>query len=171
MGDRVVLMYYSYLNILEPVNREYLAAKTLERPAPHTPPHDNDDSHPPAARPWYQPSLPVLLALAPPIGNWLTGGDHLKDLLLLLLLVFYVHQLIEGVSMGPLPRRPTSSHAVPSRRRRTPLSAARAKSELRTIELLLLLVCLLAPVLGVVLRSLACPASWMRAGRKNMASR
>jgi hypothetical protein len=36
----------------------------------------------------------VLLALAPP--NRLTGGDHVKDLLLLLLLVFYFHQIVEG---------------------------------------------------------------------------
>jgi hypothetical protein len=35
----------------------------------------------PAPHAWYRPSVPVLLALAPPIGNWLTGGDHLKDLL------------------------------------------------------------------------------------------
>ncbi|KAJ7438662.1 hypothetical protein B0H11DRAFT_2293778 [Mycena galericulata] len=46
-------------------------------------------------RAWYQPSLPVLLALAPPIGNWLTGGDHVKNLLLLLLLVLYLPQLVE----------------------------------------------------------------------------
>jgi hypothetical protein len=50
----------------------------------------------PAPHPWYKPSVPVLLALAPPIGNWLTGGDHVKDLLLLLLLVFYLHQMVEG---------------------------------------------------------------------------
>ncbi|KAJ7495163.1 hypothetical protein FB451DRAFT_1387223 [Mycena latifolia] len=36
----------------------------------------------------------VLLTLAPPLGNWLTGGNHLKDALLLLL-IFYLHQLIE----------------------------------------------------------------------------
>ncbi|KAJ7477948.1 hypothetical protein B0H11DRAFT_2234285 [Mycena galericulata] len=46
------------------------------------------------ARVLYKPSLPVLLALAPPIGNWLTGGDYVKDLLLLLL-VFYLHRLVE----------------------------------------------------------------------------
>ncbi|KAJ7937687.1 hypothetical protein B0H13DRAFT_2302517 [Mycena leptocephala] len=147
-------------------------SSTAHPAAPSTStPHDNDDSHPPAARPWYQPSLPVLLALAPPIGNWLTGGDHLKDLLLLLLLVFYVHQLIEvpwGLYHAARPRRTPSPRVAGA----PPLSAAGAKSELRTIELLLLLVCLLAPVLGVVLlRSLACPTSWMRAGRKNMASR
>ncbi|KAJ6457637.1 hypothetical protein C8R45DRAFT_1221800 [Mycena sanguinolenta] len=33
---------------------------------------------------------------ASPAGNWLTGGDHIKDFLLLLLLVWYLHQLIEG---------------------------------------------------------------------------
>ncbi|KAF7344929.1 OTU domain-containing protein [Mycena venus] len=63
----------------------------------------------PDPRPWYKPSIPVLLALAPPIGNWLTGGDHLKDLLLLLLLVFYLHQLVEvpwSLYHAARPRRP-----------------------------------------------------------------
>ncbi|KAJ7875480.1 hypothetical protein B0H14DRAFT_3437035 [Mycena olivaceomarginata] len=55
----------------------------------------------PAPHPWYKPSAPVLLALAPPIGNWLTGGDHVKDLLLLLLLVFYLHQISPGPSIMP----------------------------------------------------------------------
>ncbi|KAJ7439896.1 hypothetical protein B0H11DRAFT_2354444 [Mycena galericulata] len=39
-----------------------------------------------------RPSLPVLFALSPPIGNWLTSGDHVKNLLLF---VFYLHQLVE----------------------------------------------------------------------------
>jgi hypothetical protein len=52
----------------------------------------------PAPHAWYKPSFPVLLALAPPIGNWLTGGDHVKDLLLLLL-VFYLHQIVEGACL------------------------------------------------------------------------
>ncbi|KAJ7657693.1 hypothetical protein DFH06DRAFT_1196946, partial [Mycena polygramma] len=96
----------------------------------------------PDARPWYKPSIPVLLALAPPIGNWLTGGDHLKDLLLLLLLVFYLHQLVEvpwRLYHAARPRRspsPTVS-AAPT------LTASRAQSELRRLELALLLLCLL----------------------------
>ncbi|KAF8207504.1 hypothetical protein K438DRAFT_365022 [Mycena galopus ATCC 62051] len=47
-----------------------------------------EDHDVPAPRPWDKPSIPVLLALAPPIGNWFTGDDHLKDLLLLLFAKF-----------------------------------------------------------------------------------
>ncbi|KAJ7500828.1 hypothetical protein B0H11DRAFT_2225213 [Mycena galericulata] len=149
-----------------------------------------DPPHTP--RPWYQPSLPVLLALAPPIGNWLTGGDHVKDLLLLLLLVFYLHQLVEvpwNLYHAARPRRPpsgSSSTAAPAPILRSASSPdtsastaaadtstfttrendaaveehvrvrALAHSELRAIELLLLLLALSAPLLGVLLlRSLA----------------
>ena len=38
----------------------------------------------------------MLVALASPLGNLLTGGDHIKNLLLLLLLIYYLNQLIEG---------------------------------------------------------------------------
>ncbi|KAJ7455579.1 hypothetical protein FB451DRAFT_1564980 [Mycena latifolia] len=61
---------------------------------------------------WYRPSYPVLLALAPPVGNWLTGDDHLKDalLFLLLLLIFYLHQLIEA---GPPTHAAARARAAP----------------------------------------------------------
>ncbi|KAJ6600352.1 hypothetical protein DFH09DRAFT_1355661 [Mycena vulgaris] len=130
--------------------------------------HQGEDSYPlPEANPWYKPSIPVLIALAPPIGNWLTGGDHIKDLLLLLLLVFYLHQLIEvpwRLYHAARPRR-APSPAVSSAPTHT---AARAASELRSLELSLLTLCLLAPVLGAtLLRSLASltsssatPISW-----------
>ncbi|KAJ7787548.1 hypothetical protein B0H14DRAFT_2952955, partial [Mycena olivaceomarginata] len=68
----------------------------------------------PAPHPWYKSSVPVLLALAPPIGNWLTGGDHVKDLLLLLLLVCYLHQIVEvpwSLYHAARPRRPTARPA------------------------------------------------------------
>ncbi|KAK7022514.1 hypothetical protein R3P38DRAFT_2961237 [Favolaschia claudopus] len=116
---------------------------------------DDEDG---AARPWYKPSLPIILALAPPIGNWLTGGDHLKDLVLLLLLIFYLHQLVEvpwSLYRSARPKRsPTPSTPTPS-----PASAlhiAAAKSQLRSLEFFLLTLCVLSPVLGVLLlRSLA----------------
>ncbi|KAJ7446143.1 hypothetical protein FB451DRAFT_1567962 [Mycena latifolia] len=88
--------------------------------------------------PWYKPSYPVLLALAPPVGNWLTGGDHLKDALLLLLLVFYLHQLIEvpwRLYHAARPRLPPSPAAAgpPTH------AAAHAAASLRALELFLLL--------------------------------
>jgi hypothetical protein len=45
---------------------------------------------------WYEFDLSVVVALISPIGNWLTGGDHIKNLLLLLFLIFYLHQIIES---------------------------------------------------------------------------
>lgn len=42
-------------------------------------------------------SLSMVVALASPLGNLLTGGDHIKNLLLLLLLIYYLNQLIEGM--------------------------------------------------------------------------
>jgi len=47
---------------------------------------------------WYKFDSAVLLALVSPVGNWLTGGDHIKNLLFLALLVYYLHQVIEGQS-------------------------------------------------------------------------
>ncbi|KAJ7833007.1 hypothetical protein B0H14DRAFT_1170116 [Mycena olivaceomarginata] len=128
--------------------RMKMKSTTTTRPPPHA---------------WYKPSVPVLLALAPPIGNWLTGGDHVKDLLLLLLLVFYLHQIVEvpwSLYHAARPRRPPAprdinpdpAHIPALRARR----AARAQSSLRTLELGLLLLCLITPFLGVaLLRSLA----------------
>jgi hypothetical protein len=60
-------------------------------------------------RAWYEFDTAVLIALVSPVGNWLTGGgDYVKNGLLLLLLLFYLHQIIEGKSMNPgynIPRR------------------------------------------------------------------
>ena len=72
-----------------------------------------DDTPPkervPAARPtptvsaprdsasWMEVDPSIALALAVPLGSWLTGGDHLKNLFLALLLVVYLHQLISGM--------------------------------------------------------------------------
>jgi hypothetical protein len=45
---------------------------------------------------WFGYDLSIIVALVSPIGNMLTGGDHVKNILLLLLLVYYLHQLVEG---------------------------------------------------------------------------
>ena len=52
----------------------------------------------PTYRAWYEFDLAVVVALVSPIGNWLTGGDHIKNLLLVSLLIFYLHQIVEGGS-------------------------------------------------------------------------
>ena len=45
---------------------------------------------------WSDLDLSVVIALISPIGHWLTGGDHIKNLFLIVLLIFYLHQLIQG---------------------------------------------------------------------------
>ena len=49
-------------------------------------------------RSWSDLDVSMIIALLSPVGNWLTGSDHVKNLFLLILLVFYLHQLIEGAS-------------------------------------------------------------------------
>lgn len=53
------------------------------------------------SRSWADLDPTMVVALVSPIGNWLTGSDHVKNLFLLLLLIFYLHQLIEG-RLGPV---------------------------------------------------------------------
>jgi hypothetical protein len=45
---------------------------------------------------WADMDFSVMVALASPIGSWLFGHDHLKNFFVVLLLIFYLHQLIEG---------------------------------------------------------------------------
>ncbi|OBZ74840.1 hypothetical protein A0H81_05266 [Grifola frondosa] len=45
---------------------------------------------------WADLDLSIVVALVSPIGNWLTGGDHIKNLFLIILLIFYLHQIIES---------------------------------------------------------------------------
>lgn len=56
----------------------------------------------PTTRSWYEFDLAVVVALVSPIGNWLTGGDHVKNLLLIVLLIFYLHQIIEGMDLSSI---------------------------------------------------------------------
>lgn len=46
---------------------------------------------------WADLDLSIVVALVSPIGSWLTGGDHIKNLFLIVLLIFYLHQLIQGI--------------------------------------------------------------------------
>jgi hypothetical protein len=58
--------------------------------------HTHDDSSSTRSRAWYEFDLAVVVALVSPVGNWLTGGDHIKNILLIVLLILYLHQIIES---------------------------------------------------------------------------
>jgi hypothetical protein len=45
---------------------------------------------------WTELDLSIMIALIAPLVNWLTGSDHLKSLFLVLFLIIYLHQLVQG---------------------------------------------------------------------------
>lgn len=45
---------------------------------------------------WTELDLSIIIALIAPLVNWLTGSDHLKSLFLVLFLIIYLHQLVQG---------------------------------------------------------------------------
>jgi hypothetical protein len=86
------------------------------------------------------------VALISPVGNWLTGGDHVKNLLLLLLLIYYLHQIIEvpwGLYMAARSHRLLKEPAS--------VEATRAASELQNLELIYLACSLASPAIGAFL--------------------
>jgi len=87
----------------------------------------------------------IIVACVSPIGNWLTGGDHIKNLFLVILLIFYLHQLIEvpwKLYQASRPRKSGMRAGEPDRV--TKLAA----TELRRQELFLLCVTAVSPLLG-----------------------
>ncbi|KAG6331173.1 hypothetical protein ID866_7917 [Astraeus odoratus] len=119
-----------------------------------------------SSKAWYEFDISVMVALASPVGNWLTGGDHVKNLLLILLLIFYLHQIIEvpwslyQSSRQRLPSSSLLSRGASSEDRHLHT----ASSELRVLELFYLLMTVLSPFFGAILlrtitSSLSGPAS------------
>ncbi|KAJ8075730.1 hypothetical protein PM082_021360 [Marasmius tenuissimus] len=107
----------------------------------------------PRDRSWYEFDLTVVAALVSPIGNWLTGGDHVKNVVLVLLLLFYLHQIIEVPwslyhKARPRDRPPhiRSIHTSAEDRYRE-----LASTELRKIEFFLLTLATFSPFLGAYL--------------------
>ena len=41
--------------------------------------------------------LSIIIAVIAPLVNWLTGSDQLKNLFLILFLIVYLHQLVQGM--------------------------------------------------------------------------
>lgn len=86
-----------------------------ELPNPSPAPSKQRRAPPPAteSRPWYLPSLAVACALVPPVGNLLTGGDEIRNLIFMVLLMWYLHQIVEGASESSLLQTiPTSSRSA-----------------------------------------------------------
>ncbi|KAK0184891.1 hypothetical protein F5146DRAFT_1074004 [Armillaria mellea] len=79
-------------------------------------------------RAWYQFDLAVVAALVSPVGNLLTGGDLVKNLLYIFLLLLYLHQLIEV----PWAIRPQTN----------------ARTERRRMEIFFLILATISPFLG-----------------------
>ncbi|KAF8439986.1 hypothetical protein L210DRAFT_3541360 [Boletus edulis BED1] len=104
-------------------------------------------------RAWYEFDLSVVLALLSPIVNWLTGSDHVKNILLILLLVFYLHQIIEvpwSLYLASRPRR--ALHTLPNEYPPIADKYHRATlSELHTLEIFYLTLSILSPFLGATL--------------------
>jgi hypothetical protein len=46
---------------------------------------------------WTDLDLSIIVAVITPLVNWLTGSDHLKNLFLVLFLIVYLQQLIQGM--------------------------------------------------------------------------
>ncbi len=78
--------------------RAYTANGTTSSPISPTQSFSRSSPQPQSqsARSWTDLNMSIIVALISPIGNWLTGSDHVKHLCLLLLLIYYLHQLIEG---------------------------------------------------------------------------
>ncbi|GJJ13215.1 hypothetical protein Clacol_007466 [Clathrus columnatus] len=123
--------------------------------------------------------IPLAVAIIPPLGTLLIGGDFFKDFLLLLLMFFYLHQLIKipwdlylasrprVKRLDPVQISDLNSSIPPELRNVCKLAA----SELRIAEIVFLTLSVLSPLLGAALLRYVCTAltgrdyiSWFSTG-------
>ncbi|KAI1790871.1 hypothetical protein LXA43DRAFT_890285 [Ganoderma leucocontextum] len=104
---------------------------------------------------WTDLDLSIIVALVSPIGNWLTGGDHIKNLFLIILMIFYLHQIIEipwQLYLGARPRR--TGHRIPSvsgeEDERVARLTALAHTELHWHEIVYIALAVLSPLGGAM---------------------
>ncbi|CCM01289.1 uncharacterized protein FIBRA_03338 [Fibroporia radiculosa] len=129
------------------LNEKDFKGKTV--PRPHARTSSSDTRIRDGSKPWTDLDLSIIVACVSPIGNWLTGGDHVKNLFLVILLIFYLHQLVEvpwGLYQASRPRKPVIPHSsLPANR-----AVALAATELRQQELFLLLLTIVSPLIGAL---------------------
>ncbi|KAI0370950.1 hypothetical protein BV20DRAFT_1052042 [Pilatotrama ljubarskyi] len=118
-------------------------------------PHTKSTNHQKSAKrasSWADLDLSIIVALVSPIGNWLTGGDHIKNLFLIILLIFYLHQIVEipwQLYLSARPRKHQRRHA--SKRdgdERVAQLQALAQNELRQHEFIYLALAVASPFIG-----------------------
>ncbi|KAI0830073.1 hypothetical protein BC628DRAFT_1313566 [Trametes gibbosa] len=101
---------------------------------------------------WADLDLSIIVALVSPIGNWLTGGDHIKNLFLIILLIFYLHQIVEIPWQLYQSARPRKHHQRHETKKHDDEKVARllalAEIELRRHELIYLVLALSSPFIG-----------------------
>ncbi|KAF4590509.1 hypothetical protein EYR38_009810 [Pleurotus pulmonarius] len=121
----------------------------VDTQVPHRRPTRSDPQSPtsPSRRAWYEFDLAVVVALVSPVGSWLTGGDHVKNLLLVSLLIFYLHQVVEVP--WSLYHACRARHKVAARS--ADASTKSAASSLLALELFFLALTVLSPLLGALL--------------------
>ncbi|CAL1697600.1 unnamed protein product [Somion occarium] len=107
---------------------------------------------------WSELDLSLVVALVSPIGNWLTGSDHIKNLLLIAFLIFYLHQLIEvpwqlyhASRPRRSPRRARTASGSSDTSNASNQAIELAASELHTQELFYLSLTVISPLLGAYL--------------------
>ncbi|KAI8992849.1 hypothetical protein BD414DRAFT_482389 [Trametes punicea] len=123
------------------------ASRVLSRPPKH-------QASAKRAGSWADLDLSIIVALVSPIGNWLTGGDHIKNLFLIILLIFYLHQIVEIPWQLYLSSRPRKHTQRPVGRKhdqdddKVAQLKALAENELRHHELFYLGLAVASPFIG-----------------------
>ncbi|KAL0952904.1 hypothetical protein HGRIS_007121 [Hohenbuehelia grisea] len=100
----------------------------------------------PTSRAWYEFDLAVVVALVSPVGNWLTGGDHIKNLVVIVFLIFYLHQIIEV----PWSLYNSCRARHPSRTAKLSPTSTEALDSLESLELAFLSLTVVSPFLGAL---------------------
>ncbi|KAL5498352.1 hypothetical protein ACEPAH_2494 [Sanghuangporus vaninii] len=95
---------------------------------------------------WLGYDLSIIVALVSPIGNILTGNDHIRNILLLLFLIYYLHQLVEVPWNLYLASIPSENLFSPSEV--TDPAKLAAYAELRSLEIFYLVLTVVSPFLG-----------------------
>ncbi|EJD41757.1 hypothetical protein AURDEDRAFT_115350 [Auricularia subglabra TFB-10046 SS5] len=118
-------------------------------------PHGHREEEPAAA--WFD--APLALALVPTVGSFVTGGEHVRDFLLLLIMLFYLHQLIRvpwELYTTSRPRRHIPSYPSSEPKPEHVRKAELAQSELHSLSLFYLALTIISPLIGAyLLRSIS----------------